>query len=62
MPSKKRQINVRLTPEADERLAQLLISLKAATGIDVTITDVITVALAELEKRYPPEPHKEGKR
>jgi len=54
MPSKRRQINIRLPDQGFERIAALMERMRATLGIDVTQTDVITAALAELEKRYPP--------
>lgn len=47
-------MNIRLPDEGFAKIADLVERMRAALGINVTNTDVITAALAELEKRYPP--------
>ncbi len=56
MPSKRPQLNVRLTTENRARLEALRASMRAALNIDVSQADVIGAALAHLEKLYPPIP------
>jgi hypothetical protein len=66
MPSTRRQLNVRLTPEGEDRLKGLVERMCAALGFTVSQSDVIQAALVELEKRYPPAeaeaPKKGGKK
>ena len=62
MPSKKKQLNVRVSDESDERLRSLMERMKAALGIDVSQSDVIQAALLELERRYPPPPAAKSRR
>ena len=50
MPSKTRQVGVRLSPDNEKRLVRLRATMQAATGINVTVTDVVNAALAALEK------------
>ena len=54
MPSRRRQINVRLSEASEERLKRLVEQMRAALGIEVSQSDVIQAGLVELEKRYPP--------
>jgi Arc/MetJ-type ribon-helix-helix transcriptional regulator len=55
MPSARRQINVRLSEESENRLKGLVARMRAALGIEVSQSDVIQAGLVELEKRYPPD-------
>jgi hypothetical protein len=57
MPSRRKQINVRLSDEAEVRLKGLQERMRALLGIDVSRADVINAALIELEKRYPSDQH-----
>lgn len=62
MPSKRKQLNVRLSEEGEARLESLVERVRAALGIDVSKADVIQAALVELEKKYPPPiPPKRGR-
>lgn len=54
MPSKKQQINVRVSDAAVLRLAAVVESMSAALGFPVSQADAIEAALVELEKKYPP--------
>lgn len=54
MPSKRKQLNVRLSDDSELRLEELVLRMRAALGIEVSKSDVIHAALVELEKRYPP--------
>jgi Arc/MetJ-type ribon-helix-helix transcriptional regulator len=54
MPSRRRQLNVRLSEEGEDRLRGLVERMRAALGITVSQSDVVQAALVELEKRYPP--------
>ncbi len=58
MPSKRKQINVRLDAEAEARVAALIERMNAAMNVKLTQPQVIIAALAELEKRYPPPKQK----
>jgi hypothetical protein len=60
MPSERRQINVRLSEESEQRMKRLLESMRGALGIAVSQSDVIQAGLVELEKRYPPLPRAEA--
>lgn len=55
MPSQRRQINVRLSEESEQRLKRLTQRMRVTLGIDVSQSDVIQAGLVELEKRYPDE-------
>lgn len=54
MPSQRKQLNIRLSDETDERLVGLVARMRAELGISVSKADVVQAALIELEKRYPP--------
>jgi hypothetical protein len=60
--SKRRQVNVRLSPESEVRLAGLVARMRAALGIEVSQSDVLQAGLIELEKRYPPPPEPEPRK
>jgi predicted DNA-binding protein len=64
MPSKRKQLNIRLSVETEARLAGLVERMSETTGLDVSQAGVIQAALIELEKRYPPrrEAKRGGKR
>jgi hypothetical protein len=50
----RRQINVRLDLVSQRRLSRLLPMVSEAVGIDLSQSDLIRLALLELEKRYAP--------
>jgi hypothetical protein len=54
MPSTRKQLNVRISHESQNRLNALVERMRAALGIEVSQADVVQAALVELEKRYPP--------
>jgi hypothetical protein len=54
VPSNKKQINVRVSAAAVERLARVVESMSAVVGFAVSQADAIEAALVELEKKYPP--------
>lgn len=56
MPSKRKQLNIRLSEENEQRLESLVVRIRAALGINVSKSDVIQAGLVELEKKYPPTP------
>jgi hypothetical protein len=55
MPSKRKQVNIRLSPQTELRLEQLVAALQAEWGIEVTHSDVLVAGMAELAKRYLPK-------
>ncbi len=55
MPSKRPQLNVRLTEDELALVARLGQRLERDTGIPMSQADVIRAALHELRKRYPEE-------
>lgn len=63
MPSNRKQLNVRLDGETDERIARLLVSVSAAYGIAVSQSDLVRLGMIELERKFPPAPEqKKGKK
>jgi hypothetical protein len=61
MPSQRRQLNIRLSQESEDRLKGLVERMRATLGITVSQSDVVQAGLIELEKRYPPEPKRKQK-
>lgn len=53
MPSKRKQLNVRLSDENQARLESLMERVPAILGVELTQGDLIGMALVELERRYP---------
>lgn len=49
----RKQMNIRITQEAEQLLDALVERMRAVLGIEVTRTDVIHAGLNELAKRYP---------
>jgi hypothetical protein len=58
MASDRKQLNVRLDSESFERIDRLMAAASAAVGLKVSMSDVVRLALIELEKKYaaPGEP------
>jgi predicted DNA-binding protein len=52
MPSNRRQLNIRLSPETEKLLAGLVERMRAVLGIPVSQADVIQAGLHELAKKY----------
>jgi hypothetical protein len=63
MPSDRKQINIRLDPETEARLPRVRAAVSAAIGLNLSNSDLIRLALIELEKKYPStdETMKKGK-
>lgn len=53
MPSKRKQLNVRLSDENQARLESLMARVPVILGVELTQGDLIGMALVELERRYP---------
>ena len=65
MPSDRKQLNIRMDAETEERVARLLASVSAAIGLKVSQSDLFRLGMIELEKKFPPvaeEPKKKGKK
>lgn len=54
MPSDRKQLNIRLDPETEERVSRLLVSVSASIGLKVTQSDLFRLGMIELEKKFPP--------
>lgn len=52
MPSARKQLNVRLDEEMERLFAELLPKASAATGLKVSQSDVIRLALQSLAREY----------
>ena len=52
MPSKRRQLNVRLSEEGEELLTRLVERMRAELGIAVSQSAVVQAGLIELRKKY----------
>ena len=60
--STRKQLNIRMDAETEERVARLLLSVAAAYGIPVSQSDLFRLGMIELEKKFPPpEPAKKPK-
>lgn len=55
MPSQRRQLNVRLSPEGEAMLEALAVAMRRELGINVSMSDVIQAGLSELRKKYLPD-------
>jgi hypothetical protein len=53
MPSDRRQINIRLDPETEQRLPRVRKATSEALGLNLSNADVVRLALIELERKYP---------
>lgn len=52
MPSKKKQINIRADDDTLRLLAAVIAAVSAETGLNLSQTDAIRMAIHELAKRY----------
>lgn len=53
MPSKLKQLNIRVTPADESLIKDLLPLARTATGLDnVTVTDLIRLGLKALAREY----------
>jgi hypothetical protein len=52
MPSKRRQLNVRLSEEGEELLTRLVERMRAELGIAVSQSAVVQAGLNELRRKY----------
>jgi hypothetical protein len=53
MPSQRKQVNVRVDDETEERLARVQASASAALGLKLSVSDLFRLGLIELERKYP---------
>ena len=60
MPSDRKQLNIRLDAETEERMERLLLAVSASLGLKVSQSDLFRLGMIELEKKYPTEPMKKG--
>lgn len=61
MPSKKRQLNIRLDDDDEDRLARLVPLVSAALGLKLSQSDIVRLAFIALEEKHTPkEPTKKG--
>lgn len=54
MPSKRKQINVRVDEATETLIAQLQPAVTAAIGLDVSLSDLIRLGMQELARKYLP--------
>ena len=52
MPSNRKQINIRIDTETEERLERLLPIVSASLGLTVSKADLVRLGLIELEKKH----------
>lgn len=52
MPSKRPQLNIRLDPETEARVARLLPVARARTHLAVSQSDLFRLAMIALEEEY----------
>jgi hypothetical protein len=52
MPSNRKQMNVRLDDETEERIGRLLPVVSASVGLKLSQSDLVRLALIELERRH----------
>jgi hypothetical protein len=52
MPSTRKQINVRADADTEARIHRLLPVVKAAVGLEVTVSDLFRLGMVELERKY----------
>jgi hypothetical protein len=62
VPSDRKQLNIRMDAETEERVNRLLAAVSAAIGLKVSQSDLFRLGMIELEKKYlPNEPEKKRK-
>ena len=54
VPSKRKQVNVRVDAEAEELMNQLLVAVSARIGLEVSQSDLFRLGLLALKKEYLP--------
>jgi hypothetical protein len=52
VPSKRKQINVRVDPETEQRIQRLLPIIKETTGLEITVSDLVRLGMIELERKH----------
>lgn len=62
MPSKKRQINIRMDDEGFDLLASLVERMKEKLGIEVSQSDAVRAGLCLLDREYPKPQQEKAKR
>ena len=62
MPSMNKQINVRVDPETEELVEQLIPALSQALGLKVSQSDLFRMGLHALKKQYLDEIPKKGRK
>lgn len=53
MPSERRQLNVRLDPQTSELWDELVPRVQVAVGVELSQSQVVTLALRALAEKYP---------
>ena len=57
MPSKRKQVNVRIDEHQDAVIPRLTAAIEAQQGIAVSVSDLFRMGLVRLEREYlPPAP------
>lgn len=56
MPSDRKQLNIRLDAETEDRVERLLLAVSASLGLKVSQSDLFRLGMIELEKKFPTEP------
>lgn len=62
MPSERKQINVRLDPDTERTIAELLPVVSKSIGLNVSQADLFRLGILELQKKFMPEREKKGKK
>jgi Arc/MetJ-type ribon-helix-helix transcriptional regulator len=52
MPSKLKQLNIRLTEEDERLIEELLPKARESTGLDVSQSELVRLALRALKREY----------
>lgn len=52
MPSDRKQLNVRMDDETEERVARLLPAVSEAIGLKVSQSDLFRLGMIELERKF----------
>jgi hypothetical protein len=61
VPSQRKQMNIRLDAETEERVARLVPLVSAAVGLNVSMADLVRLGMIELERKYAPADAPKGK-
>jgi hypothetical protein len=60
MPSHRRQLNVRLSPDGSDRFDALFERVSKEVGVPLTQAQIIELALKALEREHPADPPPPG--